>query len=462
MPTRRKVIQQVAAAGALAAGRICATPFAMASATDASPPSQAPRRRRTTPYSRIKGLIRREETLSRIDIGAGGFKLSWAADGSQFMSWADGVDLAKTKVCHCRVDVVSGDPPNPTFADLPGYPDMIAKMEGTDSAYWGSSCLALDGCVYQFLMTPSHDWLKPGGGLWPGYHAAGAKLIYSSDNGLTWRNQDGSTPVVWERWHDRSRKNMVFFEEQPVGAFASPVFLQMGQDYGLNKDGYAYVYSPNGLTDGTMNELVMFRVPKARILDRSAYEFFSGRRSDGRPQWTKDIASRRVVHTFPRGWVNRMIPGMSPYSWTPDVTYNEPLGVYLLTSFGNGVSPTGERFAKPSYLGFWIAPDPWGPFTQIHEELAWTPGNDADSRAIGPTIPPKWISADGKTFWLAWSDYGYKTEAGVKKNPDKSFVEEVKPMADTAEFARVFFEWSEKYMRNGDCFNIQRIDVVTG
>ena len=47
------------------------------------------------------------------------------------------------------------------------------------------------------------------------------------------------------------------------------------------------IYAPNGNTEGTMNELVMLRVAKAQILNRKAYEYFAGRRSDGSvsPGW---------------------------------------------------------------------------------------------------------------------------------------------------------------------------------
>ncbi len=61
-------------------------------------------------------------------------------------------------------------------------------------------------------------------------------------------------------------------------------------------------------------------------------------------------------------------------------------------------------FKKPSYLGFWTAPQPWGPWKQIYEEKAWIPGGDKGSRAYQPQIAPKWISDDGKTFSLVWTD----------------------------------------------------------
>ena len=87
------------------------------------------------------------------------------------------------------------------------------------------------------------------------------------------------------------------------------------------------------------------------------------------------------------------------------MVYYAPLKTYLLANWGMGTAPDGEWFAKPSYLGFWTAPQPWGPWTQVHEDVAWTPGGDAGARCYQPQISPKWIAADGKSFWLVWTDY---------------------------------------------------------
>jgi hypothetical protein len=99
----------------------------------------------------------------------------------------------------------------------------------------------------------------------------------------------------------------------------------MGRNYEANRDGYVYIYACNGNTEGTMNQLVMCRVPRAHILDRATYEFFSGPKSDGSATWTKDINARDVVHTFPSGWVNAT--GV-PHAWQPSVAYNARLGLY--------------------------------------------------------------------------------------------------------------------------------------
>jgi hypothetical protein len=62
-------------------------------------------------------------------------------------------------------------------------------------------------------------------------------------------------------------------------------------------------------------------------------------------------------------------------------------------------------FGKPSYLGFWIADTPWGPWTQIHEETAWIIAGDTAGRNYQPQISPKWIAEDGKSFWLVFTDF---------------------------------------------------------
>ena len=62
----------------------------------------------------------------------------------------------------------------------------------------------------------------------------------------------------------------------------------MGKDYQDNKDGYVYLYAPNGNVDGKMNQLVMLRVKKDKILDRKEYEYFQSRSSNGSAKWVTD------------------------------------------------------------------------------------------------------------------------------------------------------------------------------
>ena len=347
----------------------------------------------------IKGIERLEDTTLRIGGVGDNWHMTWAANDKQYAALCDGsgwpdVEGYDGSSYNARVYAIDGDPPRPRFEHLPGYPDLLSEDAPNVNRYYGFGILALDGCIYSYLSTPNHVFREPDA------RFAGAKLIYSPDDGLTWKNQDGS-PVRWESWEERSRENMAFFFE-PGDAFSLLTVLQMGQNYEHNTDGYVYVYAPNGNAEGTMNQLVMFRVRKEDILDRSAYEFFAGRGPSGAAEWSRDTNERAAVHTFPSGWVNTKV---HPYSWHPSVVYNAPLGVYLMTNWGMGCSPDGMWFGKPSYLGFWIAEQPWGPWTPVHEDTAWTPADDPDARAYQPQISPKWIAEDGESFWLVWTDF---------------------------------------------------------
>ena len=58
-------------------------------------------------------------------------------------------------------------------------------------------------------------------------------------------------------------------------------------------------------------------------------------------------------------------------------------------------------------MGFWVAEHPWGPWRQIHEDTAWTPGGNQGARAYQPQIPPRWLAPDGKSFWMVFTDFQY-------------------------------------------------------
>ncbi|GFE91917.1 hypothetical protein GCM10011488_68710 [Steroidobacter agaridevorans] len=385
--------------------------------------------------------------------------MSWASDDLQYVSLCDGGGFEREpkRFHNSRMLAISGNPDAAEFHDVPGYPSLARPFQRPSATrYYSFGTLALDGRLYQFLSTfnrplqaaeldtPNGDDLM---------RFTGAKLIYSHDNGLTWNNQNGSTPVTWNSWSDRSRETMVFFEEEQE-AFSMLSILQMGKNYEHNRDGYIYVYSPNGNTDGTMNELVLFRTPKAKLLDRKSYRYFAGSLPNGDAKWTPSISDRAAVHTFPRGWVNKVF---HPWSWMPSVVYNEPLGTYMMSSWGTGTSASGVWFDKPSYLGFWSAPNPWGPWTLIHEETAWTPGGDARARAFAPQISPKWLAKDGKSLWLVWSDFQV-TDNEASKRATEDFKRHM--IADS--FSEDDIARSTTAMRSYMpyyTFNTQRVDL---
>jgi hypothetical protein len=396
--------------------------------------------------SRITSVVRRDETIMRYGGNGDVFPMTWTSDNRQFSSFSDGFGWSNAPKVYYNTRAIRIDdgPVNATFQEIAGYPELLPWLE---PRYYGFGALAVGDRIYQFLSCSQ----KPSSSGWWGWN--GVKLIYSPDNGDTWCNQDGSTPVVWESYQNRSRKSLLFFEE-PQEAFALVSLLQMEKSYEANRDGYVYGYGTNGGTDGVQNQLVMFRVSRDCVLNRSAYEFFAGRKTDNSASWSRSINHRAVVATFPHGWVNSPHSGQTlVQSWLPSVVYNAPLDLYMMANSGIGCAGDGSRFGRPSYLGLWVAHHPWGPWTQIHEETAWTPGNDTGARCYSPQISPKWIAEDGKSFWLVWSDFKNGTE-GIdlvwKDVKDK-------PTASTA--ARLAKRWRQ--IMPYYSFNTQRFDLRT-
>lgn len=389
----------------------------------------------------VKSATPCDESTLRLGGIGDNFHMSWAADNKQYVSVCDGTGWpgSSKTLFNSQLFTISGQGPyDATFKAVTSYPSksLWNVVSGATAPYYAFGTLALDGYIYQFLSTFGRNGF------------VGAKLVYSPDNGRTWHNQNSSEPVVWEPHAERSRKTMAFFEE-PQAAFSLLSVLQMGQNYEDNRDGYIYVYAPNGNADGTMNELVMFRAPKTRLLKRESYEFFAGIRSNGSPTWKGDINARAPVHVFPRGWVNSK--GAHPYAWHPSVVFNRGLGCYLMANWGMGCGPDGEWFYKPSYLGYWIARNPWGPWSQIFESTAWIPGNDPGARAYQPQIAPKWIAADGRSFWIVWTDFQYK-EGFWSANKAAS---QAKTEAEYRKLAERMFSLQPYYG-----FNTQRVDLV--
>jgi len=440
MPTRRRFLAQTAGIG-LASAAGLGRGSKVRAATESS-------------VSRIRSVERRDDTILRLGGNGDDFLMTWASDDRQLVAVQDGAGwyTPPKGEYNSRLWAMDGGPQGATFHEISSYPELMNVWHSENiSRYYGFGTLALDGRIYQFLSTPA----GPPGSSDMGW--IGAKLIYSPDQGRTWCNQDGSTPVVWEPWPERSRRNIVFFKE-PQNAFSLPAILQMGRNYEANRDGYVYVYSPNGLTDGTMNQLVMFRVPKHQILDREAYEYFAGLGSDGSAKWSGSIEARAVVHTFPRGWVNTGT--FIVESWFPSVVYNVPLDLYMMANWGVGCGADGSPFGKPSYLGFWVATHPWGPWMQIYEETAWRPNHDAAARCYAPQIAPKWIAADGRSFWLVWTDFQQKTSAECLL-----WAKEQEDLLNPKETRKIDRDEAIRYMAQARrcqpyyAFNTQRVDL---
>ena len=393
----------------------------------------------------IKSVNRREETTVR----SGGYGsvvgATWTADDRLLVAIGEGTGwpgLPQDVYFQTALIEVGGAPHSATFEAIEDYPIRSLRewyRPGGDPSYYGGGILAIDQCVYQYV-TSTH-----GSAYWSALShndpivspsVSCTKLIYSTDQGRTWRNQDGTQPVYFEPPKDQDKGSMIFWDE-PRGYFSGGVMLlQMGKGYGDNRDGYVYGYST--VTQDEAEALMLFRVSTSNILKRDQYEFFSGRRDDVSVNWTHDIAACAPVHRFPRNWR------------CGSVVYNAPLRRYMMiANFFKAIDGGLTDEAEPCVLGMWVASHPWGPWQRIYEESPWRPGGK-DMFCYATHIPSKWISADGKSFWMTWTD---ATAPLAPDTYEKIWF---------ASGGRDFSDKSDKYFHTlaNYRFNAQRIDVT--
>lgn len=187
-----------------------------------------------------------------------------------------------------------------------------------------------------------------------------SQLAWSTDHGRTW---------TWADW------------KFTIG-FGCPTFLNFGPNNAGARDGYVYVYSHDADSAYRAGDGVCLgRVPRDRIRDRDAYEFFTGSGADGGPLWSAEIGDRGAVFTNP-GKCYRVT-----------VSYNAGLKRYLLCQTGSD----GHSKVEAGF-GIFDAPEPWGPWTTVTYLPAWdvNPGETC-------SFPTKWMSADGRTLHLLFS-----------------------------------------------------------
>ncbi len=269
--------------------------------------------------------------------GSDNWPLTWADDDGIYTAYGDGwgFEPRVARKLSLGLAKVSG-----AATDFRAVNLRSESAERTGEGKNGpktSGMLMVDGVLYM--------WVR---------NVGNAQLAWSEDHGKTWQ------------WGFKLTES-----------FGSPAFLNFGGNYGGARDEYVYSYSQDGPSAYESNDaLVLARVPRKRIRDREAYEFFERLDPGGRPVWSMDIARRGPVFSYP-GSCQRV-----------DAVYHPVLKRYLLLLGQN----------HESGWGIYDAPEPWGPWTTAFHTERWDlPG------AHGYRLPSKWMSPDGKTMYLVFS-----------------------------------------------------------
>jgi hypothetical protein len=275
--------------------------------------------------------------------GGDNWPITWADDGHLYTAYGDGNGFEpripdKLSLGFARVEGGPGDFVGVNLRSTSG------EQRGDGRAgKKASGILMVDGVLYL--------WAR---------NAGNAQLAWSNDHGRTWE---------WSTWRFTT-------------SFGCPTFLNFGRNYAGARDDYVYIYShDDGDAYVPADRMVLARVPRGRIKDRGAYQFFEGRDAMNRPSWAGDIARRGAVFTH------------EGRCYRSGVSYDAGLKRYLWCQVLPGDDP---RFRGG--FGIYDAPEPWGPWSTVYFTEAWDMGPGETS-----SFPTAWMSGDGKTLHLVFS-----------------------------------------------------------
>jgi hypothetical protein len=281
-------------------------------------------------------------TISRAARGSDNWPLTWADDDSLYGAYGDGngfepFDKEKLSLGLARIE---GTPENFRGRNLRAL--SLRSVGDGARGRKGSGLLCVNGVL--------HLWMR---------NTGNSQLAWSADHGTTW---------------------------------SCPTFVNYGRDYKGNRDGFAYILSPDANDAYTVSDrFVLARVRLDRIREHTAYEFLVSFDSRKLPVWTTNLAQRSSMLSRPGA------------CYRPAVTFNAALNRFLLVHTKpnarsrDAAGKIDVRFHGG--LSVYEAPHPWGP---------WSLAFDADEWDVGPgdsaSFPSKWISADGTTLHLVFSD----------------------------------------------------------
>jgi len=354
------------------------------------------------------GVSFKANSLQRRGMKGDNFDQTWAADNSVIMALDDGDWFNERFRYHSHLYKLEGGSNGFSVQDIENYPDFAVSGDG----WFAYGTLSVNGVLYSLVS-------KTQGNNWSEGPFRGMKMLRSNDSGSTWHRVDRNNN---ERFLDQSdiarellnTEEMFFFEEfgrtgkgREAYPFSYATFVQSGRDHSASPDGYVYIYSPEGANS---HQLLLARVPADLLGLRSAWEYFSGWNGDS-PTWSSNIEQRQPNLVYPERASTGEFFGW--YSWLPSVVWNEGLGVYVMASggtYGGGGATDSandyyHRFMhnKSGTLGFWYSANPYGPWTRFYYNEDWTV-DDSKNLTYQPKLSPKWISEDGRTMTLIWSD----------------------------------------------------------
>lgn len=304
---------------------------------------------------------------------------TWADDGKVYVTSDDTSGFNKACNSNLALNRITGDGP----PDLQGVTVNCMAQFGAgsqtlaeDGGMWkacGLTCV--DGVLYMSVSRqltcptePNGEWKGRSSPFWI-QETWDASIIKSNDHGKTW----SETPQL----------NHSMF---PGRIFSNPFFVQHGKNGEGAPDGKEeYVYAVSN--DGSWNNgnwMILGRVRRDRIgrLDRGDWEFVHGYEARRKPIWRSRYDN--ALYTF-------RAPGRASMT---GVHYIKGFDLYMMPQWYYPYLLDPKTRWKVTRWEFYQSREPWGPwkrfYTQEFEPQSW----------YNPCIPSKFISEDGRSFWI--------------------------------------------------------------
>jgi len=303
------------------------------------------------------------------------FPMTWADDDAIYASAGDPNWGAKWD--GLDVERFSGMPPHYTITRINAMPEYHGSGGGGPKP---TGMISVHGMLY--LAVQNLEGKKPPAFGTRSQHGDDATIISSSDHGKTW------TPARADI------KEPMF----PGHNFGGPAFVNNGRDNAGAPDKYVYAVSTDQWDNGS--NLRVGRVPADRIQDAAAWQWISELKNDEHPRWTHDLNDAIPVLTDAR----RIS--------LPEMVYIAPIKRYVLLTWRLYKDFSNSDGTE---LMIYDAPQPWGPFTLVHQEAMW---EGKDMNPYCPRLPLKWLKVNGDEIdgWLQFSGSWRKTSTDYRSH----------------------------------------------
>ena len=332
---------------------------------------------------------------------------TWADDGNIYATSDDSNGFNGTCSNNFTVNELTGNNPSqlasPFTNCMTSYGGEGAQQDYNDGYTWKTDgIISVSGTLYVAVARQQDATGGWPNGLQP---SADASIIKSTDHGRTWSNSFGTTDDPNGAVPPPSPSGHGAEAMFPGSTFATPEFIQYGQDDNLAStadggDKYVYAISNNGYAyDGSY--MILGRVLQSQIGDLNAadWQYYTGAPGEdgmNSANWSSDVTKATHILTAP----HRLSQS--------GVQYDQALHEYIMTSFYYPFVQSFMNFgtakggaASQSNWDFYEAPHPWGPWTRFFDErttqcyFSCDPSNASDLGLYDPDLVSKFIHMDG-------------------------------------------------------------------